>query len=121
MSEEKESKQTESSESSQPTKVIWNPFKRGFWAKDNLMPPENRAKLKADMDEAKRSYHEEKERQLARKQDDNAIEKRIRRFGWRMTGAITLPILGTLILGPVGLVIGLFIGILIIFASRKKK
>lgn len=96
------------------TKLIWNPFKKGFWKKDNLMPPENRAELKEAWGEVKESARKDKD------SENVPIGKKITRLGIGLTFAITIPLLAFLIAGFLGLFIGLIIGAAVVVSLLNK-
>lgn len=75
-------------------------------------------------EEKKRLRTEQKaERQRKTKETQEKMEqtgKSIQRTGCMLTGLITLPIIGIIVAGPVGLVGGIIIGGVIFWAVRKQ-
>lgn len=63
------------------------------------------------MPEDRKKAHQEKMKQTG---------KNMQRIGCMLTGLITIPIIGLIMAGPVGLVIGALIGGVIFWAVRKQ-
>ena|SRR5690625_702187 len=99
--------------------LIWNPFKRGFWKWDNLLPPQERKKFAEDMSELRAETAADMERIWGKgEKKKKSVSSRIMAIGWRLTWMITLPLLLTVFLGILGMVIGaiiFFVGLIGLF------
>lgn len=93
---------------------VWNPFKKGYWTKENLSPDVQSAK--ATMKEAKEEFkkidwNEKTDAQIKAEKVGNKIS----RIGWKLTLGVTIPILLTVFFGVFGLIIGIIIFCLVMF------
>ena len=109
-------------------KLVWNPFKKEYWRKDNLLPPETRKQLKEDLRSMKTLWKDSREtadRILGRDKDeeqDGQVEQteqvseptpasppKKKRIFWRILFTFGLPFVLTILFGLFGLIIGAFI------------
>ena len=74
----------------------YNPFKKAYWTKDNLISQRGLDAL----NEIRES-----------KSNNNILEKKVSGLGRKLTLGITVPLILTLILGPIGFAIGLIVAI----------
>ena len=100
--------------------LIWNPFKRGFWKWDNLLPPQERKQLREDLSRVRDEAMADIDKTWGRdgKKKKKSVSSRIMSIGWRLTWMITLPLLLTVFLGILGMIIGaiiFFIGLIGLF------
>lgn len=95
-------------------KKVYNPFKKAYWTKDNLLgTEEEREKLSQAMKDAKVAAAESKAK------SDN-VSKKLSGIGWKLTLMITVPLLLTIFLGVIGFVIGAVIFIITLVSMFKK-
>ncbi len=97
-------------------KLIYNPFKKEFWNKKNLISEEKVDNLKVSFQKLKEYKVSETSKKLL------VLGESIRKWGSKLTFGLTLPILLTIFLGPLGLGIGilLFIGMIVGMFTKKK-
>jgi hypothetical protein len=94
-------------------KLIYNPFKKEFWEKENLLPKDKVENLKVSFQKMK----EPKESELAKKL--LIFGEKMRKWGGKLTFGLSVPLLLTVCFGWVGLGIGALIAIGIF--SKKTK
>lgn len=109
-------------------KLVWNPFKKEYWRKDNLLPPETRKQLKEDLRSMKTLWKDSREtadRILGRDKDkkqDGQVEQteqvseptpasppKKKRIFWRILFTFGFPFVLTILFGLFGLIVGAFI------------
>ena len=116
-------------------KLVWNPFKKEYWRKDNLIPPEKREsirrdveKMKADIKDSKRQADEMfgkgsepgPEAVESRPSSTAEVEPKKKRTGWRLTWTIGVPLILTILFGIFGLVVGIVVFIIGIVGIMRK-
>lgn len=115
-------------------KLVWNPFKKEYWRKDNLLPPEKRKQIKEDLRSMRTVWKDSREtadRILGRDKDeeqDGQVEQteqvseppntvnppsvstpKKKRIFWRILFTFGLPFVLTILFGLFGLIVGAFI------------
>lgn len=99
------------------SKKVYNPFNKQYWTKDNLKPDVKTAKaalLEAKEELNKIDWKEKSESQIKAEKIGNKIS----RIGWKLTFALTIPIILTLFIGVPGLIIGIIVAA---FFFKKSK
>jgi|GEM_PF-6713111 len=95
-------------------KKTWNPFKRDFWTKENLIDQQK-------MEEAKQHFQEAKvQNEKVKDNEQKGSSNKLSRIGSILTFLLTLPLLGLLLFNIIGFFVGLFIGILLVISTSKK-
>ena len=91
---------------------VWNPFKKAYWTKDNLI----------GTDQERQEFKEKWEEATGKKDGSDGkvpIEKKLEKMGCLLTAVITVPLVGFAFFGIVGGIIGIIIAAVVLFARKK--